>query len=97
VTSPSVLLLGVTNVALAIWVAVTAISCLLQSPNGRDLRPLVLPIFTSLALAALQAEWLWSDRTASVGALTDLGWSLVRMGQMLSILLLVNAYGKRRA
>lgn len=91
-----VVLLGCTvvNLTAALWLAISAVAALYERPEERDPRPLVMPIFSGLAFAALAFSGLHSDET--VGEMTALAWQLVHGGMLVGLHLFVRMYGGTR-
>lgn len=88
--------IAVLNCLLAVWVAATAVAYLQHHHFGRDLRPLVLPIFTSVAYVCIAATFVM-DKARQMAEVTDFGWRLIDCGHLFAIAILVNAMTKRSA
>lgn len=84
------------NMGLAVWVCVEAIGALFHHIEGRDPRPLVMPIFCGLAYFGLAYTWLDAEGTAYHNPMTLLAWQMVHFGMLLGLHLFVRMYGAGR-
>ena len=85
------------NMGLAGWVCIEAIAALVNHIEGRDPRPLVMPIFCGLAYFGLAYTWLGADGTSHHNPMTLLAWQMVHFGMLLGLHLFVRMYGAGRA
>lgn len=86
------ILFTLVNMATAVWLVVSAIGALHHKVEGRDQRPLVMPIFTGLAYFFLAFTWLSKAVEQVHHAMTVMAWHMVHFGMLVGLLLFVRAF-----
>jgi apolipoprotein N-acyltransferase len=84
------------NMGAAAWLVVSAIAALHHKVDGRDPRPLVMPIFCGLAFFFLAFTWIAKDAEQYHESLTLLAWQMVHFGMLVGLQLFVRAFSGHR-
>lgn len=84
------------NMATSGWLVVNAIAALHHKVEGRDPRPLVMPIFCGLAYFFLAFTWLAQEVQEFHYGMTVMAWHMVHFGMLVGLLLFVRAFAGHR-